>query len=126
MNLGGYLVQSRVFGDVLGSIVTVSGTYTGHYGQSQLKDVTVTTTGAMDVPDPIMVSDICSIATGGSNAEKWENTLVQIQNTTVSNSNPDDPDNYGEFEVESCLRIDDLQKHAGVRLSLQSVQYTVH
>jgi hypothetical protein len=36
-----------------------------------------------------------------------ENMLVRVSDLTVTNSNPDSPDDFGEFEVGDCLRIDD-------------------
>jgi hypothetical protein len=34
--------------------------------------------------------------------------LVTIGSSTVTNANPDSPDDYQEFEVENCLRVDDM------------------
>ena len=39
--------------------------------------------------------------------ERYEAMLVQVDDVTVSDSNPDAPSNFGEFEVGGCLRVDD-------------------
>ena len=39
--------------------------------------------------------------------ELYESMRVQVNDITVTNANPDEPDDYGEFEANGCLRFDD-------------------
>jgi hypothetical protein len=63
-------------------------------------------TGTAPVPDPIVV-DPCNVGTGGSEAEQYESMFLRVENVRVTNENPDGTDDFGEMEVDSCLRIDD-------------------
>jgi hypothetical protein len=93
----------------LGDVVTVSGVYTEFYELTELteiSEVTVTASGT-PVPDPVTIDDACDIGTGGADAERYESMLVEVVDVTVSSSNPDDPSDYDEFEVNGCLRVDD-------------------
>ena len=91
----------------IGSIVTVSGEYEEYYDLAELKNATVTVTGTTTPLAPIEISDACSIGTDGADAEKYESMLLRVSNVTVTSSNPDGSDDYNEFEVGGCLRIDD-------------------
>jgi cytosine/adenosine deaminase-related metal-dependent hydrolase len=91
----------------VGDLVDVTGAYVEYYGLTELEDVTVTVTGAGTVPTPLLV-DPCDVGTGGPDAERYESMLLEIGATTVTNDNPDGPsDDYNEFEVGGCLRVDD-------------------
>jgi len=95
-------------GDVsAGDHIDVSGIYSEYYGLSQLGSVTVTIIGTGTLPSPIIVEDPCSIGTDGDLAEAYESMRVRVAEVTVTNSNPDAPDDYGEFELDDCLRVDD-------------------
>ena len=93
----------------VGAAVDIQGTYTEYYDLSEISideatDVTVVGT---DVVNPVNV-DACDVATGGTVQEAYEGVLVRVTNTDVTDGNPDDPNEYNEFEVEGCLRVDDL------------------
>jgi hypothetical protein len=91
----------------VGDEVTVSGEYVEYYGLSELATYPVAVkTGTVPVPAPILVNP-CDVGTGGADAERYEAMLVQVDDVTVSDSNPDAPSNFGEFEVGGCLRVDD-------------------
>ena len=90
-----------------GDLVRVSGVYTEYYGMTQIGSPTVTVTGTAEAPTPIDVSDPCEVGTDGPSAEALEGMLVRVTELDVTNSNPDEPSDYGEFEVNECLRIDD-------------------
>ena len=89
-----------------GDMVTVGGSYTEYYEFTELISPTVTITGSADVPAPLLVS-ACDVGTGGVNQEAYESMLVRVEDVSVTNANPDDPNDYDEFEVDTCLRIDD-------------------
>jgi len=92
-----------------GTVVEVEGTYLEYYGLTQISASNTTVTGTAELPTPINIANTCDIATGGSLAEQYEAMLVQVTDVSVSNENPDAPDNnYNEFELDGCLRIDDL------------------
>jgi cytosine/adenosine deaminase-related metal-dependent hydrolase len=91
---------------LLGDSVQVDGDYTEFFGLTQLENAVFTYLDAGTVPNPVVL-DPADIATGGALAEDYEGVLVQVLNVTVTNVNPDDPDDYDELEVDG-LRIDDL------------------
>ncbi|RME20414.1 MAG: hypothetical protein D6798_20550, partial [Deltaproteobacteria bacterium] len=90
----------------VGDLVDVSGVYTEYYDLSELTDPVFTVTGSHDLPDPIAAS-ACDLGTAGKLGERYESMLVVVSDVTVTDSNPDDPSDYGEFEVDGCLRVDD-------------------
>jgi hypothetical protein len=95
-----------------GDVVDITGTYEEYYGLAEITSPSAIVTGSAALPDAIEAS-ACDVATGGSRAESLESMLVMVGAVTVTDENPDDnPDgsgspNYLEFEVESCLRVDD-------------------
>jgi len=111
-----YVSDEGILGDIepmiaVGNSVTLKAVYTEYYDLSELtistvKDVQLLGT---DTVTPTPIADPCSIATGGAQAEAYEGVLVQVSEVSVTSENPDAPDNdYGEFEVAGCLRVDDL------------------
>jgi len=102
---------------VVGELVDISGTYIEQYSVSQLSDAPeITSKGMAPKPiSPVLVSifDICD---EGGLAEAYESMLVRVMDVEVTNTNPDAPKNYGEFEVwqvgstpptQGGLRVDD-------------------
>jgi hypothetical protein len=88
-----------------GDVVDVQGVYEEYYDLSEIDGEVVTVVGTAAIPAPVSV-DTCSVGTGGADAERYESMLIFVQNVTVSNENPDSPDEFGEFEVDNCLRVD--------------------
>jgi large repetitive protein len=117
---GGFMIQDATateFGAIyvfdhgdnavaLGDDVTVTGLYVEYFDLSEIEPSNVTKNGTATVPTPISVSP-CDVGTGGSKAEALESMLVTVADVEVTDANPDSPDDYGEFEVEDCLRVDD-------------------
>ncbi len=95
-----------------GERVSVEGTYAEYNGLSEIDAptaLTVLSTEAEPAPVSLYSSEVCTIGTGGEDAERYESMLVEVNDLIVSNDNPDGPDSdYNEFEVQGCLRIDDL------------------
>ena len=88
-----------------GTVVTVSGEYVEWYSLAQLTNTTVTITGEQDPIEPLLLTDVCAAVADG---EPLENMYVKVENVAVTNQNADGPDDdYNEFEVGGCLRIDD-------------------
>ncbi len=104
---GGVYVYDRGSNSVeVGQEVTVEGVYDEYYGLQEIVATTVQVTGTTAVPEPILVAS-CDIGTGGVDGERYEAMLVRVEGVTVTNENPDDPNDYGAMEVDSCLWLDD-------------------
>ncbi len=102
---------TAVAGDiVVGNKVDITAILKDYYGLAELSledaaDLTVSGTGTID---PVDVA-ACDVGTGGASMEGYESVLVRTGAVSVTSENPDDPDgDFGEFEVEGCLRVDDL------------------
>jgi hypothetical protein len=94
-----------------GDDLTITGTYDEFFDMSQIEvadasAITVNSSGP--APAPEVIADPATIATGGAMAEEYEGVLVRVENVTVTNENPDDPMEFGEFTVTGDLRIDDV------------------
>ena len=93
----------------VGTAVDVTWRYSEYYDNSEITveaaaDVQVVGNG--NIP-PVNVS-ACDVGTGGPLQESYEGVLVRVTNLLVTDENPDDPNDYGEFEVDGCLRVDDI------------------
>jgi hypothetical protein len=102
-------------GVAVGNKVTVSGAYQELFTQS----VIVLTASTIDDPKttlPFMpkVIDPTQIATGGAQAEGLESMLLEVDNVSITNLNPDAPSDFDEFAVTANLRVDD-QVHDNVK-----------
>jgi len=91
----------------MGDVIDLEGDVQEYYGLTELTDAVATVTDTAALPPFIVLSDACQIGTGGAQAEALESMLVRITDVSVTNDNPDAPEDYEEFEVASCLRIDD-------------------
>jgi hypothetical protein len=89
-----------------GNVVRVDGTYEEYFELSEITGPTVVVTGTATLPTPIVVS-ACDVGTGGALAESYESMLVRVEGVTVTNSNPDGSSDFGEMELDGCLRVDD-------------------
>ncbi len=103
---GLYVYDGGAASVAAGDVVSVAGTADEYYGLTEITDATTTVTGSAALPDPVEVAP-CDAATGGSLGEPLEAMLVVVRDVEVTDENPDDPDDYGEFEVGGCLRVDD-------------------
>lgn len=92
----------------LGDVVDVSGSIDvfGDTLELVASAVTVSSSGHA-LPDFTEVAP-AEIATGGARADELQGTLVRVRDVTVTNANPDAPDDFAEFEVTGGLRVDDL------------------
>jgi len=109
---GGLFVYDTGDAEVsVGDIVDLEGEYLEYYGLTEIAYATTTVTGSSTAITAITV-DTCDIATGGASAEMYESMLVSVENVEVTDANPDAADgdakpDYGELELDSCLRVDD-------------------
>ncbi len=98
-----------VFDDVLtmslniGDVVDITGTYKEYYNFSEIEATSITINGTTTPPDPVVISDPCNIATGGTDAESYEGVLVEVHDVTVT----DEADEHDQFKVANCLMVDD-------------------
>lgn len=109
---GGLWVYDRGAHAVLpGDVVDVEGLYQEYHGLVEVVASAVTVTGWAAVPEPLVVA-ACDVATGGSVDELYEAVLVRVEGVTVTDENPSDPDDWGEYEVDGCLWVDDVLSSA--------------
>ncbi len=117
----GYVVQEdslepwtgiAVFGPAgglqVGDRVTVSGVYEEFFDTSQISDAVVTLEEAGDMLpfDPIAF-DPADLASG-PDAEPYESMLVSIGAVSITDMNPDAPEDFDEFGITGGYRVDDL------------------
>jgi len=93
----------------VGDVVDVTGVYVEFFGLAQLTNpsVTIVSSGA-GLPFAPLVVDPAAVATGGASAEAYESMLLQVNDVVITTQNPDEPDDYDEFEVTGGLRINDV------------------
>jgi cytosine/adenosine deaminase-related metal-dependent hydrolase len=104
----GVYVYDRAGGAALGDDVRVTGRWGEFNGLIQIESPQVTKLGTAAIPFAQVLSNACEIGTGGARAAELQSMLVQVGPVSVTNNNPDGPGNdYNEFEVAGCLRVDD-------------------
>ncbi|NOY27721.1 MAG: amidohydrolase family protein [Oligoflexia bacterium] len=108
-----------------GDQVNVTGTVTEYYGLTELSDPSTDVTGTASIPALIALSSACDVAEGTDQGEQLESMLVTMPDATVTDSNPDSPDDYGEFEIDACLRVDDALYSYGTQPAEDTVYSTV-
>ena len=93
----------------VGEGLSCTGTYMEYYGLTEVAYAECTSSGSTSAPAPVAIADACDVATGGSLAELYESMLITVSDLSVTDSNPDASagGDYGEFEVNGCLRFDD-------------------
>lgn len=93
----------------LGDRVIVDGSFREYFGLSQIYATWVTHEGAGTPITPDTIPQAGLVATGGDWSEPYEGVLVQVPGlSTVVNTKPDCPHEFGEFVVEGGLRVDDM------------------
>jgi len=90
-----------------GMVVDLEGIYKEYYDLAEITDVTYTVKQGLQTPIPIIVKPD-EVGTGGSKAEAYESLFVKVENVKVTQQNPDEPNNYGDFMVDEKLRISNL------------------
>ncbi len=89
----------------IGDIIEVEGSIMEYYGMTEINPVSrIMVTGSGVVPTPEIVP------TGEMAQEHWEGVLIRAQAITVTNINPDDPDDFGEWQINDgtgTIRVDD-------------------
>ena len=99
----------------IGNVVSVSGVYEEYFDLSEIVASNVTVTdAATTLPFAPQAVQPTEIATGGAKGEAYESMLLSVGAVTITNINPDDPNDYDEFSVTGDLRIDDGVSDAAV------------
>ncbi len=104
---GVWVYESAGVDVVLGDVVDIDGTYEEYNGLVEILDATWNVTGKAALPAPVVIDAVCDVGDDGKLAERYEAMLATVTNVTVSHENPDTPDDYGTFEVDDCLYVDD-------------------
>jgi imidazolonepropionase-like amidohydrolase len=92
-----------------GDRIDVSATVSEFGGVAQLQgpDAVTINSSANTLPTPVDVA-AADVATGGADADAYVGVLIRIGSVTVTDANPDAPDDFNEFSVSGGLRVDDL------------------
>ncbi|MFW5966196.1 MAG: hypothetical protein ACOCV2_01705, partial [Persicimonas sp.] len=92
-----------------GDRIDISGTVSEYGGAPQLDTIDDMEVLSSDneLPEPETV-DPADVATDGPDADAYRGVLVRVEDVTVTDENPDDPDDFGEFQITGDLRVDDL------------------
>lgn len=89
-----------------GARVRISGSFFEYFTLSEIQPEEVTVLGQGEVPAPILVADPMRLA-GGDLAEPLENMLVEVQNVSVRQTEPDCPRDFDMFVIGDGLRVED-------------------
>lgn len=106
---GIYVFVGGSFTATVGDEVCVSGTYVEYYGLAEITNPEITVVGPGATLAPLELLP-CEAGVDSDTSEALEGMLVRVSDAdgvVVSNSNPDHPDDFGTFEVEGCLYVDD-------------------
>lgn len=111
----------------VGDVVTVEGSVTEYFDLTEISATTVTvnSSGAA-LPASTVIADATTVATGGADAEAYESVLITVTDD-ITNLNPDDPQDFGEFEL-GTLRVDDFlfdTAEDGPRAAGLNANYTI-
>lgn len=90
----------------LGDRLSLTGRYTEYFEVTEvvLESIDSQSTGSPPQPEQRTTSEL---AMGSPLAEAYEGVLVRIPTVSVTNSNPDAPMDFGEFQVDGIMRVDD-------------------
>lgn len=100
----------------VGQRVDIAGTPQNYFDQIQVSSVTkltVVTATPETLPKPVSVSIKDINSKTSTRAKALEGVVVEIKNVEVTNRNPDDPKDFGEFEVAASststdkIRVED-------------------
>lgn len=90
----------------VGDRVSLTGTLTEYF---DVTEVVLETLDSARPGTPLAPTtlDPSVLANGSPDAEQWEGVFVRVAGVTVLDTNPDEPDDFGEWVVTGGLRIDD-------------------
>ncbi|MFQ5341482.1 MAG: cohesin domain-containing protein [Anaerolineae bacterium] len=101
-----------------GSHVELAGTVREFFGRTELFDVGANDISVDSVSNTLPAAaeiHTIDIATGRPSAESYEGVLIRVGPVTVTNANPDAPDDFGEWLMAdwtgASVRVDDLGEY---------------
>jgi hypothetical protein len=89
-----------------GALISVEGLYEEFFTVAQVRVERLTAQGVAALPAPHLTTP--AALTNLAEAERWENALVRFVDLTVTDANPDAPEDFGEFVVNGAARVDDM------------------
>ena len=99
----------KVAGDLqVGDLINIEGTVVEYNGTTEIDFYggSVEYVGKGTLPAPVVVDT--AIMADEAAAEAYEAVLVSVTGVTVTNTNPDDPSDFGEFAIDDGVRVDNL------------------
>lgn len=90
----------------VGDRIEVTGDVSEFFGLTQISNGAVTVVSSGNA-----LPSAATLPTGDVSQEQWESVFVRVEDVTVTNANPDAPNDFGEFEVNDGsgpVRVDDL------------------
>jgi hypothetical protein len=92
----------------IGNRVSVKGDYANYYGMEEITSPVVTLNdGVTALPfAPLVVADPSSVATGGSNAMKYQSMLLSVASVTVTVATSHPANGINEFTISGGLKVD--------------------
>ena len=100
---GLYATKAKV-----GDLVDLTGGFYEFYENSQVYLASMDFLGTAPVPAPYVPAHPAHVATNGELSEMFEGVLVRVDDVYTVHTQPDCPQDYGEFVVTGGLRIDDM------------------
>jgi predicted extracellular nuclease len=94
----------------VGDTLTITGQHVEYYCNTQLDATSVAATGTGAVPAALEIDPADLGSQDKAKAEALEGVLVKVKNVSVTNANPDAPNDYGSFQVTGGLLVGDLYK----------------
>ncbi len=91
-----------------GDRVNISGHYSEFFENSQIYLDRYDKIGDGAEPEPYVPDHPAHLATDGAISELFEGVLVRVEDVKTTHTQPDCPQDFGEFEVTGGLRIDDM------------------
>ncbi len=92
----------------VGDELSISGTVDEFGDTLELVNVTYTVVSSANPLPSFTLVTAAEVGTGGARVDELQGTLIRLTDVRVSSDNPDAPDDFDEFEIDSALRVDDL------------------
>jgi hypothetical protein len=89
----------------VGDLVDVEGVFNDYFGKDQIIVTRLDVVGIGRAPVPVVVP--LEVLTGRDAAEPYESLLLRVEHLAVTLENPDAPSDFGEFQANDTLRVDD-------------------
>ncbi len=101
-------VGANAMTPAVGDEISISGKIAEFGGTLELLDVAFTVISSGNALPAFTVVTAAEVGTGGTRSDALQGTLIRLVDVSVTNANPDDPDDFQEFEIDDALRVDDF------------------